>query len=411
MSATTPHRPTMAAYHTPSQTPSRRVLGNITPKALNTPQTQTKAYEASQASRAESPLKHVTPNTPTHFVDKENLTTPNATVKSKKRGIEEVDGAETVGSAKMLAHARDDSPSNTGARLTADAIQKHTENNPIGLADPGSPTERATPSPSPEPEPEPGLIQASQKSNQSFSDFLNYEMCASQRSDPGKEQERPAALAPAPPVTETKTKSRAEQLRTRLKFGLYKVKTNQVNKRDVDIIAPYEASALYSSNTINASKSTATTYSSESQGTGCVPNITISSPQRDQGPVFVKANLDPFRAISKLGPAPVQFALPPSGMSSSRTLQQYEITSSPPAVELPKSATPEQLMSPVRQGDHYQMIAGSGMRNDGYRAGESARERLQRLKQEQYTGEGLLNSIGVQGDAAEGLLQLMQHSR
>ncbi|EMD90192.1 hypothetical protein COCHEDRAFT_1178650 [Bipolaris maydis C5] len=409
MSATTPHRPTMAAYHTPSQTPSRRVLGNITPKALNTPQTQTKTYELSQAPRAESPLKHVTPNTPAHFVDKENLTTPNATVRSKKRGIEEVEGAEMAGSAKMLAHARDDSPSNTGVRLTADAIQKHTENNPIGLADPGSPTERATPSPSPEPEPE--LIQASQKSNQSFSDFLNYEMCASQKSDPGREQERPAALASAPPVAESKTKSRAEQLRTRLKFGLYKVKTNQVNKRDVDIIAPYEASALYSSNTINASRSTATTYSSESQGTCRVPNITISSPQRDQGPVFVKANLDPFRPISKLGPAPVQFALPAGGMNSSRTLQQYDITSSPPAVELPKSATPEQLVSPARNGDHYQMNAGSGMRNDEYRAGESARERLQRLKQQQYVGDSLSNSIGVQGDAAEGLLQLMQHSR
>ncbi|KAH7555188.1 hypothetical protein BM1_06811 [Bipolaris maydis] len=409
----------MAAYHTPSQTPSRRVLGNITPKALNTPQTQTKTYELSQAPRAESPLKHVTPNTPAHFVDKENLTTPNATVRSKKRGIEEVEGAEMAGSAKMLAHARDDSPSNTGVRLTADAIQKHTvstlcsaplhENNPIGLADPGSPTERATPSPSPEPEPE--LIQASQKSNQSFSDFLNYEMCASQKSDPGREQERPAALASAPPVAESKTKSRAEQLRTRLKFGLYKVKTNQVNKRDVDIIAPYEASALYSSNTINASRSTATTYSSESQGTCRVPNITISSPQRDQGPVFVKANLDPFRPISKLGPAPVQFALPAGGMNSSRTLQQYDITSSPPAVELPKSATPEQLVSPARNGDHYQMNAGSGMRNDEYRAGESARERLQRLKQQQYVGDSLSNSIGVQGDAAEGLLQLMQHSR
>lgn len=236
-------------------------------------------------------------------------------------------------------------------------------------------------------------------------------MCASQKSDPGKEQERPAALAPAPPVAETKTKSRAEQLRTRLKFGLYKVKTNQVNKRDVDIIAPYEASALYSSNTINASRSTATTYSSESQDTCRVPNITISSPQRDQGPVFVKANLDPFRPISKLGPAPVHFALPSGGMNSSRTLQQYDIASSPPAVELPKSATPEQLMSPARHGDHYQMTAESGVRNNQYRAGESARERLQRLKQEQYMGDSLSNSIGVQGDAAEGLLQLMQHSR
>jgi hypothetical protein len=97
---------------------------------LNTPQTQTKAYEPSQATQAESPLKHVTPNTPANFSDKENLSTPNATVKSKKRGIEEVDGAETVESAKMLAHVRDQSSSNTGMRLTTDAIQKHTVSSP-----------------------------------------------------------------------------------------------------------------------------------------------------------------------------------------------------------------------------------------------------------------------------------------
>lgn len=124
MSATTPHRPNMASYQTPSQTPARRVLGDLTPRALNTPQTQTKPYELAQAARAERPLKHVAPSTPAAFSDKENLVTPNATVKSKKRSIEEVDGAETIESAKMLAHARDHSP--TGMRLTADAIQKHT---------------------------------------------------------------------------------------------------------------------------------------------------------------------------------------------------------------------------------------------------------------------------------------------
>ena len=116
MSATTPHRPNMASYQTPSQTPARRVLGSLTPKALNTPQTQTKPYE----------LAHVAPRTPAAFADKENLATPNATVKSKKRGIQEVDDAETIAHAKMLAHARGHSPSTTAMRLTADAIQKHT---------------------------------------------------------------------------------------------------------------------------------------------------------------------------------------------------------------------------------------------------------------------------------------------
>ncbi|KAL6157751.1 hypothetical protein ACJBU6_03574 [Exserohilum turcicum] len=384
MSATTPHRPNMASYQTPSQTPARRVLGSLTPKALNTPQTQTKPYE----------LAHVAPRTPAAFADKENLATPNATVKSKKRGIQEVDDAETIAHAKMLAHARGHSPSTTAMRLTADAIQKHTENNPIGLADPGSPTERATPSPSPEPE----AMHASQKSNQSFSDFLNYEMCASQKSDHAK-------LAPL--VAEEKKRSRAEQLRTRLKFGLYKVKTNQVSKRDVDIIAPFEASSMYSSNPLASTTMT-------SSGDSRVPNITVSSPRREQGPVFVQANLDPFRPISKLGPAPVQFAPPQGGMVSSRTIE-YEITSSPPGTDLPKSVTPEELTSPMQQRNHYQMASEPRRRGGEHGADsnvreESARERLQRLRQQQYLEE-TPSSIRVQGDAAEGLLQLMQNSR
>lgn len=234
-------------------------------------------------------------------------------------------------------------------------------------------------------------------------------MCASQKSEQGKEHDRPAVSAPAP-VAEGKKKSRAEQLRTRLKFGLYKVKTNQINKRDVDIIAPYEASALYSSDTLRTSRSTMT-YSGESLGAHRVPNITISSPQREPGPVFVKANLDPFRPISKLGPAPVTFALPQGNISSSRTFQQYDITSSPPAVELPKSVTPEQLTSPVNRRDHYQMAAEARMQSSVYGTGESARERLQRLKQQQYAEGSPSNGVGVKDDAAEGLLQLMQHSR
>ncbi|KNG51045.1 hypothetical protein DDE82_007676 [Stemphylium lycopersici] len=422
----------MAAYHTPTQTSSRRVLGDLTPKALNTPQSQTKKYEASEVARAHSPLKQVTPHTPAATVDKENLATPNANSQGKKRGIEEVDGVETIENAKILAHARDETLPNTGMRLTTDAIQRHTENNPIGLADPGSPTERATPSPSPEPVQEP--IQASQKSNQSFSDFLNYEMCASQKSEHDKPLERLATSvsvhtpAPAPASSPTlaparaagggKTKSRAEQLRTRLKFGLYKVKTNQVTRRDADIIAPYEASSLYSSDALHASRSTAMTSSGESLSTHRVPNITISSPAREQAPVFVKANLDPFRPISKLGPAPVQFAMPQGNMpTSSRTVQQYHISSSPPGVDLPNSVTPDQLMSSDRQRNHYQMPHDSSIQPGQYRTdeadmrGESARERLQRLKQQQYIGDIASNSIGVKGDAAEGLLQLMQTSR
>ncbi|KAG9190847.1 hypothetical protein G6011_08935 [Alternaria panax] len=410
MSATTPQRPNMASQNTPSKTPSRRVLGDLTPKAINTPSTP-KAYQAAEVARAQSPLKQVTTHTPTNPVGKENLMTPQTNSNSKKRGIEEVDGAESVESVKMLARARNESLTSPDTRLTTDAVQKHTQNNPIGLADPGSPTERATPTPSPEPEP----IQASQKSDHSFSDLLNYDLCASQKSEHGERVAMPAA-APAPAVAEGKRRSRAEQLRTRLKFGLYKIKTNQVTKRDADIIGPYEAHASYSSDALNASRSTAMTSSRESLGAYRVPNITVSSPRRDQGPVFVQANLDPFRPISKLGPAPVQFAIPQGNMpASSRMVPGYVLSSSPPGPQLPSSVAPEQLSSPIRPRSYYQSPSNPRIRMGEHDADrinvqeEDPHYRLQRLKQHQYS---LARSVGgVKGDAAEGLLQLMQDSR
>ncbi|CAI9636526.1 unnamed protein product [Alternaria burnsii] len=410
MSATTPQRPNMASQHTPSKTPSRRVLGDLTSKAINTPSTP-KAYDPAEAARAQSPLKQVTTHTPTNPIGKENLMTPQTNSNSKKRGIEEVEGVESLESVKMLARACDESLSSTGTRLTTDAVQKYTENNPIGLADPGSPTERATPTPSPEPEP----MQASQKSNQSFSDLLNYDLCASQKSEHGERVAMPAA-APAPAVTEGKRRSRAEQLRTRLKFGLYKIKTNQVTKRDADIIGPYEARASYPSDALNASRSTAMTSSGESLGAYRVPNITVSSPRRDQGPVFVQANLDPFRPISKLGPAPVQFAIPQGNMpASSRMVPGYVLSSSPPGPQLPNSVAPDQLSSPIRARNYYEPPSESRIQigeHDADRINlreEDPHYRLQRLKQQQYS---LARSVGgVKGDAAEGLLQLMQDSR
>jgi hypothetical protein len=243
----------------------------------------------------------------------------------------------------------------------ASAYWQKQENNPIGLADPGSPTERNTPTPEPE------ATQNSQKSNQSFSDFLNYELCASQKSEHAAAESAPAlvpapalapAFVPAPtsvpgsaPTPESK-KSRAELLRTRLKFGLYKVKTKQESVQGKDIISSFEASS-----------------SPPSAG---VPNITISSPRRDM-PVFVKANLDQFRPIGKLGQPPVQFAIPGDS---------------------PPSTTYD-----TRLVEH----------NDAETA-ESARQRLQRLKDESFRAGSMTNSA-VKGNAAVGLLELMSGRR
>ena len=116
----------MAAQHSPSKTPSRRVLGDLTPKAINTPSSQTKGFEPSEVTRAQSPLKQVTTYAPTAFGDKENLATLSEYPRGTKRSIDEVDGAETAENLKMLARGRDETLSNTGMRLTTAAMQIHT---------------------------------------------------------------------------------------------------------------------------------------------------------------------------------------------------------------------------------------------------------------------------------------------
>jgi hypothetical protein len=410
----------MTTHYNPSKTSTRRVLGDMTSNSLNSPSQQTKNAEPSEGVRARSPLKKVNSHIPSVFADKENLDAPAVYPQGKKRGIEEVDDAEDMEHAKMLARGRDEPMPTTETRLTTAAIQRHTvrcshldaypshsrlqENNPYGLADPGSPTECATPSPSLEPMPN------SQNSNQSFSELLNYELCASQKSEFALAGELAPRAAPTSVPALVETKSRAERLRTRLRFGIYKVKTNQATRSGDDIISTYEATASHSSNALNASTSTALTSSAESIGPQLVPNITISSPRRE--PVFVKANLDPFRPIGKLGMPPVQFALPLDGSKiSSQMVHAYDLSASPLDTALPQSVSPHQLTSPVKQrptilrtrlGEHDDVDIEQGA--------DTAHRRLQQLKEQRYRQSDLTSST-VKGSAAEGLLELMTSRR
>jgi hypothetical protein len=115
----------MATEHSPAKTCSRRALGDLTPRAVNSP-TQLKNVEPSDATRPRSPLKKITSHIPSVFADKENLITSNEPPQSKKRGIEEVDDVERAGHAKMLARGRDESLWDLRMRLTADNMQQHT---------------------------------------------------------------------------------------------------------------------------------------------------------------------------------------------------------------------------------------------------------------------------------------------
>jgi hypothetical protein len=261
-------------------------------------------------------------------------------------------------------------------------------NNPVGLADPGSPTERATPTPSP-PSPEP-QSQPFPDSQKSFSEFLDYGLCASQQSEYGIAIPAPKSAPKPMPKTPTSApapKSRAQLLRTRLTFAKYKVRTNQVSKPSREVLSDYELSS--SPDALRTSVSTAAYTTSAEMLTATpaqsVPNITISSPSR--APVFVQANLDPFRPIGVLGQPPVSFAPPAASTGvESRVVEGYEVRSSPPV----QSVSPAALMSPTREG-------------------ESKHERLARLKEQSYKESSSVQ--GNAGNAAKGLLELMSGRR
>lgn len=252
---------------------------------------------------------------------------------------------------------------------------------------PGSPTERNTPTPEPELEPVHDAIN-SQGSQNSFSALINYDLCASQQS-----VIPPPARLPSPPTPEQERKSRAELLRTRLGFGIYKVKTNQVEKRSTDIISMWESSF---SDPADAS------MSGESKDMQRVHNINRSPTRPDPQPVFIKANLDPFRPIGKLTPAPV--LLPPT--TSSRIIHEYDMPSSPPRV-----VSPEQLRSPAKQRLDYTTPINQSPRSektDGDSKDGSAQSGLRKMQRLQ---ESELTSSAVKGNAAKGLMQLMAGRR
>jgi hypothetical protein len=280
-------------------------------------------------------------------------------------------------------------------------------NNPSALADPGSPTEAATPTPSPPspapPSPTPQWNESQPQWNEpqsqplpdsqkSFSEFLDYALCASQQSEHGVAVPGPKSTSnPNPnavPNTSTNapaTNSHAQLLRTRLTFAKYKVNTNQVTKPSREILSDFE---LSSSPDMLRTSNDAYLTSAEHlapAATQRVPDITISSPSRH--PVFVKANLDPFRPIGSLGLPPVSFA-PPTQSSAieQRVVEGYDVRSSPPV----QSVSPAALMSPTH-GE------------------ESKHERLQRLKEQKWKENS--STTGTAGSAAKGLMELMSGRR
>lgn len=128
----------MTTQHSLPGTPSRRVLGELPPQAMNTP-SKAKNMESSELTRAQSPLKQPRA-TPRAFANKENATSIDAFSHGRKRSIADVDDAESVPAAKMVAFERDTPQEQEDAitQLTAAAVQRHTVHLPQTIRPPST---------------------------------------------------------------------------------------------------------------------------------------------------------------------------------------------------------------------------------------------------------------------------------
>jgi hypothetical protein len=259
--------------------------------------------------------------------------------------------------------------------------------------DDGGSTVANTPTPEPE-EPEPEIIDNSQTSTQSFSNFLNFDACDSQPTEP-----------PLPAVEPPKS-SRAELLRLRLGLATYKVKTNQVDKSGSEIISHWETASSFSAPDFNASTSTAATLTSSSTSAATkqnIPSITLS-PARREPVLHVTARLDPGQPIPKLVGGP---QLLPTAFSS-RMIHDYNMPSSPPD-QLPKCVSPEGVYSPTRR--EYATPVARRLRDGNGEIDEvTVSARMHKQRDSRFERGDLTSSV-VKGNAAKGLLELMSGRR
>ncbi|KAH7136018.1 hypothetical protein B0J11DRAFT_177002 [Dendryphion nanum] len=385
MSATTPRRIGIpSTSNTPSKSSTRRVLGDLTPKAINSPSKQRLAFEQAESARAHSPLKQMQTMSPHMLKNKENSSRTGSSQAGRKRSIHEVEDVENVGNATRPYGARDMRWERPHAPITTGNLGS-LPNYGNTFIEPQTPTEPNTSSPEPEPE----VINNSQTSNQSFSELINYDCCATQ---PSTQQ----SLAPIPEVrAEIKVEekpSKADILRARFGMGMYKLKTNQVKKSSSDVISDWEITSM----TFNNSTTTAnSSYQS-------LPSITLSPVRHEQA---IQSDAQLTRAIPKLSGGPV---LLPTAYSA-RMIHEYQMPSSPP-----QSISPQQLMSPVRIGPQPHGHGTPSERQEQYSDDEegdfTGNQKTQRQVDRSFGSNDSMGNI-VKGDAARRLMSLGKNMR
>jgi hypothetical protein len=423
----------MSTPNSPSKTPTRRVLGDLTRKAINTP---TRHAYALDPSRPTSPLKQIQTLSPHLLKGVENMPPVSAFKTGRKRSIHEVDCIGELETVERMYGTGDEGLLRRGTPVTAAALREHTvsysmvrrvhhviNHEQILRTDntPGSPTEPNTPSNHdqdeetllqlPDNAQDHGNSQESQASQISISQFFDFdsgivepakETTAELKRELGSETVRKPAVESQMEllVEPPRKKSRMELLRMNLGLGMYKVKTNQVSKRGKDIISTWETTTS-SKSSMDTSSSLALTTSTDSTTSQAIS--AVKSVSKDAFRSY-SANLDPGRPVGRLqlagdGLAPV---LPQAKVGISSHML-YD-PSSPPT-----SISPEQLMSPVRAVSNYKTPVPQVIRTiDGDYVDEGEATEVERLHGFE---EGELTSAAVKGDAARGLLGLMTAKR
>ncbi|KAF2817609.1 uncharacterized protein BDZ99DRAFT_457333 [Mytilinidion resinicola] len=401
------------ATGTPAESPARRVLAELTPKAINAATNNNAAVEHLEALKNRSPLKQVQTLSPARQMDTENMSELQYPGLGRKRPITEVDGAvareDGLGCTYRAFDERDGSLRQAFRPGVIARMRENQSTSAVNLGGDDSEEDVLE-----------GEAQVSQETNQSFSSMINYNP---DRSSSQTRVSPPATEVPEPPpsVNTSNTKvlterqQRAEALRLRLRMAMYKVHTNQTDIPLADLKLPTpvtttplsEPSTKLSTLTTEASISTAHTSLSTSltSTTSTVPSITFS-------PALSSPTSKP-PTKPQLLPAPV---LLPTAYSSRFITESGIIPSSPPGsvspaqthIHPPEDLSPshDSFVTPMAQRRAFEQLSsppGSGERDMG--------ELTTSARANRRFEEGDLTSSVVKGRAASGLIDLMNSVR
>ncbi|KAJ9637285.1 hypothetical protein H2199_007572 [Coniosporium tulheliwenetii] len=193
-----------AASKTPSKSPTRRVLGDLTPNARTTPAKSKGAeYAKSQTAGVASPLKENVAFGKMATAGAKLSPQAWSTVNPRKRTIQEVDGAVVREGADGRVVRRSINEHGAGRAM----VYQHAASVQASQRRPGLERLEST--------------QSTIASKASFSSLIEYDPAVS----PPHSQR--ASSSPPAVVETAAAKSQADTLRLRLRIAMYKVRTNQ----------------------------------------------------------------------------------------------------------------------------------------------------------------------------------------